>query len=242
MKFRDAEHPDGAAKVTELHLSGNQLTVQSLEKLGEVIALSAGDLREFDLSRNRIEVCDDEQKERWFGLLVQFDGCYVLKKIDLGHNKLGIKGVEMLARAYLRSELDFVEGEVEEVGANGEEEDGAATAVDGVALRVNGHKENDNPGRSRSKRSPGKGKAKQNGMKRPPAHIHIYDWTNMMDLFRSLWHQLFFNWEVPKPCRSEAIRLHSRPAVCPLHHPIQHIHDNRCCRALSQYDPGQPRP
>lgn len=183
MKFRDAEHPDGAAKVTELHLSGNQLTVQSLEKLGEVIALSAGDMREFDLSRNRIEVCDDEQKERWFGFLVKFDGCYVLKKIDLGHNNLGIKGVEMLARAYLRSELDFVEGEVEDSGTNGEEEDGA-TVVDGVALRVNGHKENDNPGRSRSKRSPGKGKAKQNGMKHPHAHVDKDHWANMMLRFR----------------------------------------------------------
>lgn len=183
MEFRDAEHPDGAAKITELHLSGNQLTVQSLEKLGEVIALSAGDMREFDLSRNRIEVCDDEQKERWFGFLVKFDGCYVLKKIDLGHNNLGIKGVEMLARAYLRSELDFVEGEVEDSGTNGEEEDGA-TVVDGVALRVNGHKENDNPGRSRSKRSPGKGKAKQNGMKHPHAHVDKDHWTNMMFRFR----------------------------------------------------------
>ena len=179
MKFRDAEHPDGAAKVTELHLSGNQLTVQSLQKLGEVIALSAGDLREFDLSQNHIEVCDDKQKELWFWFLVAFDGCYVLKKIDLGHNKLGIKGVEMLARAYLQSELDFVEGEVEEFGINGEEEDGAA-AVDGVALKLNGHKENDHPGRSRSKRSPGKGKAKQNGKKHPPTHFDIYYWTNMM--------------------------------------------------------------
>lgn len=181
MKFRDAEHPDGAAKVTELHLSRNQLTVQSLEKLGEVIALSAGDMREFDLSRNRIEVCDDEQKELWFGFLVKFDRCYVLKKIDLGHNNLGIKGVEMLARAYLRSELDFVEGEVEELGTNGEEEDGT-TVVDGVALKVNGHKENGNPGRSRSKRSPGKGKAKQNGKKNPHTHFDIYHWTNMMFL------------------------------------------------------------
>lgn len=166
MKFRDAEHSDGAAKVTELHLSGNQLTVQSLEKLGEAIALSAGDLREFDLSRNRIEVCDNEQKELWFRFLVAFDGCYVLKKIDLGHNKLGIKGVEMLARAYLRSE-------VEDPGTNGEEEDGA-TVVDGVALKLNGHKENDNPGRSRSKRSPGKGKAKQNGKKHQLTHFYIY--------------------------------------------------------------------
>lgn len=151
MKFRDAEHPDGAAKVTELHLSGNQLSVNSLEKLGEVVELSAGDMRELDISRNNIVVRSDNDREKqtWFAFLGTFKGCYVLKKVDFGANRLGIAGVELLSRAYTHSDLDFFE-----------EEDEEEVLVDEMAtMGVNEEKEND---RGRSKRSP-KSKAKQNG-------------------------------------------------------------------------------
>lgn len=166
MSFRDAEHPDGAAKVTELHLRGNGLTVRSLEKLTDVIELSCSDLRELDLSNNCIDIADggdDEVKGLWLRFLRAFEGCFVLKKVDFGGNRLGLAGVEMLARAYMQSELDFFEGEVSDngVGSVGDEiED-----VDRLAaVKMNGHKENDAAGRGgRSKKSPSKVKAKQNG-------------------------------------------------------------------------------
>ncbi|OJJ82773.1 uncharacterized protein ASPGLDRAFT_174309 [Aspergillus glaucus CBS 516.65] len=142
MKYRDAEHPDGAAKLTELHLPGNQLTILSLEKLGEVVELSAGDLRELDISRNQIEIRGDDDKGKgiWLEFLRAFEGCYVLKKLDLGMNRLGIVGVELLSRVYTRSDLDFFEEE-------GQEE---IVVEEMEALDVN-EKEND---RGRSKKSP----------------------------------------------------------------------------------------
>lgn len=151
MKYRDVDHPDGAARLTELHLPGNQLTILSLKKLGEVVELSAGDLRELDISRNAIEVRSDDDKGKgvWLGFLRAFEGCYVLKKLDLGMNQLGIAGVELLSRAYMRSDLDFFE-----------EEDQEKIIVEEMAALDANEKEND---RGRSKKSP-KGKAKQNGI------------------------------------------------------------------------------
>lgn len=111
MHYRDVEHPDGAAKVTELRLNGNQLSVQSLAKLTEVVALSGADLRELDLSSNCIEVRGEDGKSVWLAFLKAFEGSFVLKKVDFSRNVLGIAGVEMLARAYLQSGLDFAEGE-----------------------------------------------------------------------------------------------------------------------------------
>jgi len=150
MRYRDTEHPDGAAKLTELHLSGNQLTLLSLEKLGEVVELSAGDLRELDISRNAIDIRNDDGKGKrvWLGFLNAFAGCYVLKKLDLGMNRLGLVGLELLSRVYMRSDLDFFE-----------EEDEEEIVIEEMAESDVNEKEND---RGRSKKSP-KCKAKQNG-------------------------------------------------------------------------------
>lgn len=163
MHFRDEEHPDGAAKITELHLSGNQLTLTSLGKLIEIIAESCADLREIDLSRNRIEIRDQEQKYAWLAFLRAFDDCCVLKKVDFSGNVLGIGGMEMLARAYMQSNLNFDEDEDEDSLENGDDDE--EVADDMAALKVNGHKEG-----SRSKKSPSKAKGKQNGESLPQAN------------------------------------------------------------------------
>ena len=156
MHFRDEEHPDGAAKITELHLSGNQLTLTSLGKLIEVIAESCADLREIDLSRNQIEICDQEQKYAWLAFLRAFNACCMLKKVDFSGNVLGIGGMEMLARAYMRSDLNFAKDEDEDSLQNGDDDEDVAD--DMAALKVNCHKES-----SRSKKSTSKAKGKQNG-------------------------------------------------------------------------------
>lgn len=182
MSFRDAEHPDGAAKVTELHLRGNGLTVRSLEKLTAVIELSSGDLRELDLSNNCIDIADHDGDEAklWLRFLRAFEGCFVLKKVDFGGNRLGLAGVEMLARAYMQSELEYFEGEVSDDGP-GSTGDEVEDVVDGMAaVKMNGHKENDATGRGgRSKKSPSKGKAKQNGMPYLLLHLWSVVWTNI---------------------------------------------------------------
>jgi hypothetical protein len=90
-------------------LQNNALTTRSLKKLSRVIALSAGDLRELDLSGNEIRVVTPEQGLGWQQFLDSFRHCYMLKKLDFSHNPLGPRGIEILARVYMRSELDFVE-------------------------------------------------------------------------------------------------------------------------------------
>lgn len=195
MHFRDAEHPDGAAKVTELHLNGNQLSVQSLSKLTEVVALSGADLRELDLADNcvQVQVCDEEAKRVWLAFLKAFEGCFVLKKLDFSRNVLGIAGVEMLARAFLQSGLDFVEGEglglagADGAGACGDDLSGCGNVTSGsgeddlvddmavLSVSVNGQNQNQNQGQGQGhsqshsqngngrKKSPGRAKGKQNG-------------------------------------------------------------------------------
>ena len=92
----------------ELHLAGNELSVESLEKLARVVALGCRDLRELDLSANCIQVVTSREKELWESFLHAFDGCFVLKKLDLSGNPIGAAGLEAFVRVYVRSELDFV--------------------------------------------------------------------------------------------------------------------------------------
>lgn len=115
LEYRDKDHPDGVVRLTELHLQRNVLTARSLGKLAKVITLSAGDLRELDLSSNEIEISDPEQREIWQEFLQSFSGCYMLKKLDLSRNPLGPRGLEILSRVYMQSDLDFLETDVNDV-------------------------------------------------------------------------------------------------------------------------------
>jgi Ran GTPase-activating protein (RanGAP) involved in mRNA processing and transport len=107
IEYRNEEHPDGIVRLVELHLQGNRLAACSLKKLARVISLSAGDLKELDLSDNLIEIQQPEHREIWQDFLQSFERCYVLKKLDLSRNPLGPRGAEILARVYMQSELDF---------------------------------------------------------------------------------------------------------------------------------------
>ena len=107
INYRDEENPEGAARIAALHIANNQLTVRSLEKLGRVVALSAGDLRELDISRNRIDPTTPEHTDALQIFFESFRGCYLLKKLDLGYNQLGPVGLEILARVYMQSPVDY---------------------------------------------------------------------------------------------------------------------------------------
>ncbi|KAL3492379.1 hypothetical protein BJX62DRAFT_236199 [Aspergillus germanicus] len=157
--YRGDEHPTGLAKITEFHLSGNNLTVLSLWKLGEVVALSAGDLRELDLSSNKICVASAQEKAIWKTFLECFRNCYVLSKLDLSENPIGPAGLEILCCVYIKSDIDYLEADAAAiVGLNVDDE---STLVEDVStLKV---KENDSPRANRAK-TLNKGKAaKQNG-------------------------------------------------------------------------------
>ena len=162
MTFRDGEHPDGAAKLIELHLQDNKLSVKSLSKLTEVVVLATGDLRELDLSSNDIQVSTPEDKVVWEAFLKSFKDCFVLKKLDIGNNQLGFVGVETLARVYIQSELDFLEVDADAVIKSAHDED--QDLVDEMAtLAVKCNKENQPTG-SHSKKASQKSKGpKQNG-------------------------------------------------------------------------------
>ncbi|KAL1975005.1 hypothetical protein VTN31DRAFT_5209 [Thermomyces dupontii] len=110
IRVLDHEHESCGARLRlqELHLGGNELSAESLEKLARVVALSRRDLRELDLSANCIQVVTSYEREVWERFLHAFDECFVLKKLDLSGNPIGAAGVEIFARVYVRSEMEFV--------------------------------------------------------------------------------------------------------------------------------------
>jgi hypothetical protein len=130
-----------------------------------VIKLSIADLRELDISHNNIVVCTPEEQKIWYGFLDSFKNCFLLKKFDLGNNPLGQKGIEVLARVYMQSDLDFLEADADAVvgmSCEGDHE-GDAIADELENLKING-KENEATKKASSKQSPKKSKvAQQNG-------------------------------------------------------------------------------
>ncbi|PLN84709.1 leucine rich repeat protein [Aspergillus taichungensis] len=143
IEYKEEGHADGVVKVTELRLRGNKLTVRSLDKLAEVVRLSAADLRELDLSQNDIRVETAEDKSVWSAFLGAFQNCFLVRKLDLSGNAIGPVGVEVLARAYVKSELDFVEEDAEDViggiGVALQDEGPAESSSSQSASRQSGH-------------------------------------------------------------------------------------------------------
>jgi hypothetical protein len=111
LEYKDAEHPQGVSKLQELHLQQNSLTVTCLAKLARVIAQSAHELKELDLSNNKIEIKTVAHRQIWKSFLDSFSNCFMLKKLDLSGNPLGPRGLEILTRVYVKSDLDFLEAD-----------------------------------------------------------------------------------------------------------------------------------
>ncbi|KAL4908345.1 hypothetical protein BDW74DRAFT_175034 [Aspergillus multicolor] len=172
VRYRGEAHPVGLAKVTEFHLQGNNLSVFSLAKLGEVIANNPGDLRELDLSNNDIRVVTAEEKAVWKSFLCSFKNCYVLMKLDISGNPLGVAGLEILANVYIKSDLEYLEADAdaivrENLGLSHDEDSALAEEAGVLKISDSSSKENSDPrsGTGRSKKSPNKGgkPGKQNG-------------------------------------------------------------------------------
>lgn len=146
-------HTSRIVRVAELHLQGNQLTVESLAKLAEVVALSIDDLRELDLSKNQLHIETAEDVEKWEAFLGNFKHCFMLKKLDLGGNPLGCLGIEHFARVYLKSDLDWLLSDAPDI--IGPNPDAEGDSIDDLARMKLSDKENEPKG---SKKSPDKGK------------------------------------------------------------------------------------
>ncbi|MCJ1246378.1 hypothetical protein MMC30_003585 [Trapelia coarctata] len=87
-------------KLEEVWLKGNELTASSLKPLAKVVALAWDDLRDLDLSENRITISTSEDAAAWEEFLQSFSSCCVLRRIDFSGNNLGSKAFEVLARVY----------------------------------------------------------------------------------------------------------------------------------------------
>lgn len=92
----------------------------------------------------------------WQAFLGSFRDCYMLKKLDLGYNNLGTAGMEILARVYIQSDLDFLEGDAEDVLGSMHEED-SSLAEEMESLKLKPGKENE-PIRGRPRKSTNKSK------------------------------------------------------------------------------------
>ena len=88
------------ARLEELYLRGNDLSVSSLKALAPVLSLSCCDLKDLDLSDNAITVETGDEIASWVAFLTSFEKCCTLRRIDIGGNPLGPKAFEVLYRMY----------------------------------------------------------------------------------------------------------------------------------------------
>lgn len=122
------------ARLEELCLRSNRLTIASLQALTPVIEVSCSDLRDLDLSENQIAISSDADVAIWEDFLTSFRKCCVLRRIDLSGNALGERAFEVMVRVYAKEEpLDFVLPPDLE-GAHHEEQS-STTEICGVVTR-----------------------------------------------------------------------------------------------------------
>ena len=92
------------ARLEELCLRSNRLTIASLQALTPVIGVSYSDLRDLDLSENQIAISSDADVAIWEDFLTSFRNCCVLRRIDLSGNALGDRAFEVMVRVYAKEE------------------------------------------------------------------------------------------------------------------------------------------
>lgn len=123
------------ARLEELCLRSNRLTIASLQALAPVIEVSCSDLRDLDLSENHITISSDADVVIWEDFLTSFRKCCVLRRMDLSGNALGDRAFEVMVRVYAKEEpLDFVISPDLE-GAHHEEQS-SATEIGGVTRKT----------------------------------------------------------------------------------------------------------
>lgn len=97
---------DGAqgkcARLEELCLKDNQLTVASLQALTPLVELASNDIRDLDLSSNNITINTEDEVVIWESFLVSFERCCTLRRIDWSGNALGPRAFEVLLRVYAK--------------------------------------------------------------------------------------------------------------------------------------------
>ncbi|KAJ6261227.1 hypothetical protein Dda_3895 [Drechslerella dactyloides] len=87
------------SRVEEINLSGNDLTAACLRPLRRALSVCP-ELRDLDLSNNRIEITTPEDMKEWGYFLEGFANLKCLRRFDLSHNPLGDIAVEIMFRTY----------------------------------------------------------------------------------------------------------------------------------------------
>ena len=90
-------------RLEELCLKDNNLGLRSLRLLTPMIRLACRDLRDLDLSYNRIHIDTKEEVASWEDFLSSVDQCCLLRRLDLSGNDLGHRAFEVLLRVYSRN-------------------------------------------------------------------------------------------------------------------------------------------
>ena len=123
------------ARLEELCLRSNRLTIASLQALTPVIGVSCSDIRDLDLSENQIAINSDADVAIWEEFLTSFRKCCVLRRIDLSGNALGDRAFEVMVRVYAKEQpLDFtLPLDLEEAH---HEEQSSATEIGGVTRKT----------------------------------------------------------------------------------------------------------
>ena len=123
------------ARLEELCLRSNRLTIASLQALAPVIQVSCSDLRDLDISDNQIAISSDADVAIWEDFLTSFRKCCVLRRIDLSGNALGDRAFEVMLRVYAKEEpLNFASPS-DLVEAHHEEQS-STTEIGGVARKT----------------------------------------------------------------------------------------------------------
>lgn len=113
----------------ELNLGGNAITVHGLIHLQQIIKLAADDLKDLDLSSNRISISTDEDAAAWEMFLGSFRGCTTLRRLDLSGNPLGPRAFEILLRVYAHQPAVDVQEYMVDLGEEDDSDDAASTTI-----------------------------------------------------------------------------------------------------------------
>ncbi|KAK6354939.1 hypothetical protein TWF696_004067 [Orbilia brochopaga] len=87
------------SRVEEINLSGNDLTAACLQPLRRALSVCP-ELRDLDLSNNKIAITTPEDMAEWEYFLEGFTSFKCLRRFDVSYNPLGDIGVEILFRTY----------------------------------------------------------------------------------------------------------------------------------------------
>ncbi|KAF3915710.1 hypothetical protein ABW21_db0206057 [Orbilia brochopaga] len=95
------------SRVEELNLSGNDLTAACLRPLRRALSVFP-ELRDLDLSHNKIAIITVQDMEAWEYFLEGFASFKCLRRFDISHNPLGDVGIEILFRTYAFEEEIYI--------------------------------------------------------------------------------------------------------------------------------------